>query len=158
MADGRTMLETTLAAYGDAFETIFLVLRAADEPWTSLPGAVQPVYAADSALGMGHSLAAGVRAARHLDFLFVALADMPDIRAETLGRLKDAMTGAASIVQPVYRGTPGHPVGFGRRHFPALESLKGDIGAKGVVAAHGDRTLRIEVDDPGVLTDYDVPP
>ena len=158
MADGRTMLATTLAAYRDAFDAVFLVLKPADASHLSVPGGVRPVYAPDSALGMGHSLAAGVRAGRHLDFLFVALADMPDIRAKTLNRLRAAMDGTASIVQPVYRGRPGHPVGFGSVHFDALESLTGDIGAKGVVAANGDRTRRIDVDDPGVLTDFDIPP
>ena len=158
LADGRTMLEATLAAYRSVFEEIFLVLKPADEPWASPLDGVQPVYAKDAVLGMGHSLAAGVGAGRRLDFLFVALADMPDVRPGTLKRLKNATAGPASIVQPVCRGTPGHPVGFSRAHFSELEGLTGDVGARRVVSAHGDSTLRIEVDDPGVLRDYDVAP
>ena len=184
MVDGRTMLETTLAAYREVFDAIFLVLKAADESSNSCappsgprgnagtapqvparkagetPGtnAIQPVYAADAALGMAHSLAAGVRAGRQLDFLFIALADMPNVRAKTLHRLKHAVAGTEFIVQPAYHGTPGHPVGFGSLYFRELESLTGDIGAKRVVAAHHDRTVRIDVDDPGVLMDIDTPP
>ena len=157
LADGRTMLETTLAAYRGVFDEIFLVLKPADEVWASALDKVQPVYARDAALGMGHSLAAGVRAGRHLDYLFVALADMPDVQAMTLKRLKVAPTGPDSIVLPVYRGTPGHPVGFGSAHFGDLQHLTGDAGARDVVRAHGGSTLRIEVNDPGVLKDYDVP-
>ena len=157
LADGRTMLETTLTAYRGVFDEIFLVLKPADEVWASALDKVQPVYARDAALGMGHSLAAGVRAGRHLDYLFVALADMPDIQAMTLKRLKVAPTGPDSIVLPVYRGTPGHPVGFGSAHFGDLQHLTGDAGARDVVQAHGGSTLRIEVNDPGVLKDYDVP-
>ena len=151
------MLETTIAVYSGVFEEILLVLKIADKAWASRLDKVQLVYARDAALGMGHSLAAGVGAGRHLDFLFVALADMPDIQADTLMRLKDAMAGPESIVQPAYRGTPGHPVGFGRAHFNELRRLTGDLGARGVVRAHGESTLRIEVNDPGVLKDYDVP-
>ncbi len=157
LADGRTMLQTTLAAYKSVFDEIFLVLKPVDEAWASALDKVQPVYARDAALGMGHSLAAGVRAGRHLDYLFVALADMPDVRAMTLKRLNEALAGPDSIVLPVYRGTPGHPVGFGSAHFGELQHLSGDTGAKGVVRAHGGSTLRIEVNDPGVLRDYDVP-
>lgn len=158
MADGRTMLETTLAAYQRAFDRVFLVLKPADEAWASRLTAVRTVYAPDSALGMGHSLAAGIRAGRHLDFLFVALADMPNVRPATLNRLKDAIAGSASIVRPVCRGTPGHPVGFGNRYYAELERLTGDTGARGVVGAHSHRILQVDVDDPGVLLDFDVPP
>lgn len=158
LADGRTMLETTLATYQAAFDEIFLVLKPTDEAWASRLTAARPVYAADAALGMGHSLAAGVRAGRHLDFLFVALADMPDVQTATLARLRDAVTGTASIVQPLYRGTAGHPVGFGSTHFGELERLTGDAGARRVVDSHKDSTVRIRVDDPGILRDYDVPP
>ena len=158
LADGRTMLETTLAAYQAAFDEIFLVLKPTDEAWASRLTAARLVYATDAALGMGHSLAAGVRAGRRLDFLFVALADMPDVQATTLARLKDAVTGTASIVQPLYRGTAGHPVGFGSTHFGELERLTGDVGARRVVDSHADSTVRISVDDPGILRDYDVPP
>ena len=157
LAGGRTMLEVTLAAYQGAFDEIFLVLKPADEAWAHRLAALRPVYASDAALGMGHSLAAGVRAGRRLDFLFIALADMPHVQATTLNRLKYAMAGAASIVQPDYRGTPGHPVGFGSAYFGELERLTGDAGAKRVVAAHSDRIVRIDVDDPGVLQDFDVP-
>ncbi len=164
LSDGRTMLETTLAVYREAFDTVFVVLQPADEARLPLPGGrllpddVQAVHAPDAALGMGHSLAAGIRAGRSLDFLFVALADMPDVRAETLQRLQEAMDGTASIVQPIYRGTPGHPVGFGSFYFRELELLTGDIGAKRVIAANRRQVARLDVDDPGVLTDFDVPP
>ena len=158
LADGRTMLETTLAAYQGVFDEVLLVLKPADAAWAPRLDTVQPVYATESALGMAHSLAAGIGAGRHLDFLFVALGDMPDVQATTLNRLKDATGGPASIVQPVYRGTPGHPVGFGKAHFSELERLTGDVGARRVVAAHAGSTLRIDVDDPGVVRDYDVRP
>jgi len=182
LAGGKPMLDTTLATYAVAFGEICLVLKPSDENWASQLTEAHPayaphagsasaqtsgnsrltklhtVYAPDSALGMGHSLAAGVRAGRRLDVLFVALADMPDVHVETLTALKAAVTGPKSIVQPIYGGAPGHPVGFGSHYFGALERLTGDTGAKPVLIANWDRIKRVETDDPGVTRDYDVPP
>ena len=158
LAGKRTVLETTLTAYQHVFDEIYLVLKPDDKRWARYPATVKTVYAPDSALGMGHSLAAGIRAARHLGFLFVALADMPHVLPATLRRLVDAMTGTRCIVQPVYLGTPGHPVGFGSAYFDELERLSGDIGARQVPAAHPDQITRLEVSDAGVVDDIDVPP
>ena len=158
LADGRTLFEATLAVYQCVFDNIFIVLKPADETWARRHTDVQPVYAPESALGMGHSLAAGVQAARHLDFLFIALADMPHVRAATLTRLNDAMAGTKSIVQPVYRGVPGHPVGFGRSYFGELARLTGDSGARRIVDTHIDRVARIELNDAGIVQDIDVLP
>ncbi len=155
---GGTMLEATLAAYQGVFDTVFLVLRPEDEAWATALAGVRPVYAPDSVLGMGHSLAAGVRAARRLDFLFVALADMPYIRTATLDRLQRAMTAAEAIVQPIHRGTPGHPVGFGSAYFDELQRLTGDTGAREVINAHQEKRTLIQVEDAGVLVDIDRPP
>ena len=157
LADGRTLLETTLAAYRAVFPQPIVVLRPEDAAWAaSLPGAVL-VYAQDADLGMAHSLAAGVRAARHFDFLFIALGDMPHIQPASLRRLQAAMSGPERIVQPTHRGASGHPVGFGQAHYDALERLTGDQGAKSVLQAHRDKVLAIPVDDPGVLQDIDAP-
>jgi molybdenum cofactor cytidylyltransferase len=38
-----------------------------------------------------------------------------------------------------------------------LMALQGDIGARGVVAAHSDRLRLLPVDDAGVLADIDIP-
>jgi len=69
---GRTMLETSLARYQEVFERVFVVLRPDDKAWAHRLTDARIVYAEDAALGMGHSLAAGVKAAQHLDYLFVA--------------------------------------------------------------------------------------
>lgn len=158
LSTGRTLLETTLASYQRVFDEIYLVLRPGDETWAHRVTGVRRVYAAASYLGMGHSLAAGVQAARHLDFLFIALADMPHIQAATLRRLEAALADPLTIAQPVYGGMPGHPVGFGNVYFHELERVTGDAGAREVVRAHRDRCVRIDVDDAGVLKDIDVPP
>ena len=158
LADGRTLLETTLAAYRAVFPQPLVVLRPEDAAWAARLAGALPVYAQDADLGMAHSLAAGVRAARHFNFLFIALGDMPSIQPATLRRLQAAMTGPERIVRPSHRGASGHPVGFGQAHYDALERLTGDQGAKSILQAHRDKVLAIPVDDPGVLQDIDAPP
>ena len=157
LADGRTLLETTLAAYRAVFPKPLVVLRPEDAAWADRLAEAVPVYAQDADLGMAHSLAAGVRAARRWDFLLVALGDMPCIQPGTLRRLQAAMTGPERIVQPIHRGLPGHPVGFGRAHYDALERLTGDQGAKNILQAHQEKIFAVPVDDPGVLQDIDRP-
>jgi molybdenum cofactor cytidylyltransferase len=108
--------------------------------------------------GMGASLACAVRATPNASAWVVALADMPGIRADTLQRVMHSVeSDASAIAAPVYRGQRGHPVGFGWAHAPALMALRGDRGARDILAAHTGQLLLLEVDDPGVVADVDTP-
>lgn len=108
--------------------------------------------------GMGATLAAAaawlLAHAPQASHAVVALADMPWIAPQTL--LSVARADAAHlIVAPVHAGRRGHPVRFARSLWPELAALSGDTGARGVLARH--RAHEIEVDDPGVLRDVDLP-
>jgi len=107
--------------------------------------------------GMGASLACGVAAAADADGWVVALADMPWIAPGTIAAVAAALASGADIAAPVYRGARGHPVGFARRHYGDLVRLRGDEGARGIVARERERLVLIVVDDPGVLADVDTP-
>lgn len=165
LPDGDSLLSAAITKCIKGFAEVVVVLKPGDEALAEklrrqfYPEDVTIVHAQDAQLGMGHSLAAGIRAAAGWDFAFVALGDMPFVEPETLAALNRAMSAAdpEAIVQPIYAGRPGHPVGFGRRHFPALERLTGDEGARRVVKTAADHVLQIEVDDPGVLRDVDTP-
>lgn len=165
LAEGDFLLGATVARYVEKFDDVIVVLRPEDDAIaTRLTQAFDPdtvtfVRAPDARLGMGHSLAAGIRAAKEWDFAFVALGDMPFVDLRTLAALNRAISeaGPDAIVQPIHRGRPGHPVGFGHGHFVALESLTGDQGARRVVRLAGSHLVTIDVDDPGVLHDVDTP-
>jgi molybdenum cofactor cytidylyltransferase len=168
LADGTPLLLASLTRYGAAFAAVTVVLRPEDDDLAdqalALPSraAVRVVRCADAVHGMGHSLACGAAACHDWDYLFVAFADMPWVREDTLARLLEALTenmtdDPARIVVPEYRGTPGHPVGFGAAHLPALAALTGDRGARAVLQASATAPVRIDVDDPGVLRDVDRP-
>lgn len=104
--------------------------------------------------GMGASLACGIAALDDADGCVVALADMPWIAPATIGAVAIALREGAGIVAPVYRGTRGHPVGFSRGHFAALSTLRGDEGARALLA-HGNAIKLIDCDDEGVTKDVD---
>ena len=160
LSSGKTLLQATCQNYRLAFTNVAVVVRAEDEALVNELGTIDTVIARDADLGMGHSLASGVSAKKHWDFLFVALGDMPFISSDTLARLVSKLTTSAdgTIVQPVYQGQPGHPVGFTPAHYDTLARLQGDDGARSVVANAGARVVCLSVDDAGVIRDIDEPP
>ncbi|HBO0636754.1 TPA: nucleotidyltransferase family protein, partial [Pseudomonas aeruginosa] len=123
-----------------------------------LPAQQRLVHSLDASSGMGHSLAAGVAAARNSPARAIAvlLGDMPWIAADTLERLA-AMATPEAIVFPLYDGQRGHPVLFGRAFWDALAQLDGDQGARRVLLAHRPAWREVPCDDPGVLRDVDTP-
>ncbi len=166
------MVVRTLRRYAQSFPRTLAVVRPEDLTIVALIDAlaestdgltdalnVDTVLAERAALGMSQSLAAGIVAAADADYAFVALADMPFVRLDTLAKLKAMMETAAkdAIVRPRFNGAPGHPVGFDRAHFEALRSIEGDEGARQVVTDHPANVIDVDVDDPGVIRDIDIP-
>jgi molybdenum cofactor cytidylyltransferase len=112
---------------------------------------------ADAGLGMGASLAFGVRACPEAAGWLVALADMPWIAPATIRQVADALRSGALIAAPCWQGQRGHPVGFSHVLGPNLTALNGDAGAKAVIQAHIEQLRLVDCDDPGVLRDIDTP-
>ncbi len=163
LPDGRTVAETTVAIYCEAFSACRVVLRTDDDELAEIlrPFTVELVFTADAAAGMGHSLSAGVQNI-DWDWTFVALLDMPWVSTATLCELIAATTAepAPTIVQPLYRArpeAPAHPVGFARSLLPELAATHGDQGARSVVQAHRETTVRVASDDAGLVRDIDSP-
>jgi len=129
---GKTVLEHTLDA-----------VRASGLPW-HLEDAGHP--------GMGDSIAAAVRATQDATGWLILPADLPLIQAATLLQVAAALQ-THDVVVPVYRGSRGHPVGFGAACGPALLALKGNQGAAPVVRAHA--AIELIVNDIGCVTDID---
>lgn len=159
LADGRTLLATSLEAAQRVFEEVHLVLRPEDDPAAlGLPAGCSIIRCDDAGQGMGHSLAAGVRALseRPAEAMAVLLGDMPWIAEDSLRALV-GKAAAGRIVFPLYQGERGHPVLFGRVFWGELQHLTGDEGARRVLRAHASAWVAVGVDDPGVLRDVDSP-
>lgn len=163
LPDGHSLLEATLERYAEAYSNLCVVLRPEDEALArrirTLPGNPKIALSRDAELGMGHSLAAGVRSiADHWQWASVGLGDMPFVSSTTLRALLNVFFdhAASSIVQPVYEGKPGHPVTFPGSYFAGMCGLEGDLGARAIVRTAA-QVIRYPVDDRGVLDDVDTP-
>lgn len=112
---------------------------------------------ADTRRGLGASLAAAVAASPHAPGWIMALGDMPLVLPATIAAVRAALEQGAAIAAPVHGNARGHPVGFSRELGSELRALDGDTGARSVLATHPQRVTAIEVDDPGILADVDIP-
>jgi len=122
----------------------------------ALPPGVAAVRNPGWALGLASSLATGIAALPlEADGAVILLADMPRIGEAELRRLIAAFRPGA-IVVPVQGGRQGNPKLFARAFFPEILALRGDHGAKAVVAAHLDQVVEIEMDD-AIFADVDTP-
>ena len=102
--------------------------------------------------GMGDSIAAGVSIHASATGWLVLPADMPLVRPGSL-RAVAAALDQQPIAFAQHRGRRGHPVGFAAELFSELVMLKGDEGARRLLARYP--TAAVELDDPGVLFDID---
>ena len=121
-----------------------------------------PLYVANPAPERGQlsSLIVGidVAQARGAESVIVMPVDIPQVRAGTVSALVAAWrTSPAPVLRVTCGGRHGHPVIFRQPVFGALRSADPRIGAKAVLRAHAGDTLNVEVGDPGVLRDVDVP-
>lgn len=115
------------------------------------------VVCENAADGMGASLACAAREAGEADGYLVALGDMPFVRRTTIAAVRDALAAGAPLAAPYFRARRGHPVALSKKFREQLFALKGDVGAKKLVADNEDILIKIPVGDPGVIRDIDTP-
>ena len=88
---------------------------------------------------------------------FIVLGDQPRTPPSVVPALLAAhRAGGRAIVSPSYRGTRGTPVLFTSEIFPELLALRGDEGARAVVARRPERVDTVAVDAP-MPPDVDTP-
>jgi molybdenum cofactor cytidylyltransferase len=110
--------------------------------------------------GLSSSLRAGLSdLPDDVDGAIVLLADMPDIRPETLDTLISAFDPAESrsLCVPTFEGQWGNPVLIGRRFFPEALAIVGDRGAREILRDYPEQLAEVAVTDPGILRDIDSP-
>lgn len=159
LADGRPMALAAAANLRPACDRLVVVLRSARHPLAALLEAegAELVIAPDADGGMGHSLAAAVRATREAAGWVVALADMPFIQPASHRAVAAALRAGASLAATEFQGRRGHPVGFSRQWLAPLSALAGDQGGRDILREHRQQLVSCAVDDAGVLTDIDRP-
>jgi molybdenum cofactor cytidylyltransferase len=87
----------------------------------------------------------------------VCLGDMPYVRASHLVALAEAFVASSgnAICVPTFQGRRGNPVLWPAHWFDSLTRLRGDQGARSLIAAHLEHVRWVPVSDPGVLVDID---
>ena len=118
---------------------------------------------ADPKNGMAGSIRAGLRqlasatGTNDATHVLIALADMPYVRAATIGTLIAAAYRHTDqgIIVPSYGNRRGNPVLWHRRYFSKLAALEGDKGGRSLMTAHADEVLMKDCDDPGIHMDVD---
>jgi len=111
-------------------------------------------------LGQLSSILVGVAfaEARQSAGILVLPVDMPLIRPETVRTALGAFAaGDEPVLRATYQGRHGHPVIFGAAVFRALRNANPEVGARAVLHQDPSRVRNLEVDDPGVLRDFDWP-
>lgn len=104
------------------------------------------------ALGMGYSISSGVSAIPDAGGWLILPGDMPMVRSDTMLEVARELADHA-VVYAQHKGVRGHPVGFSAELYSELATLRGDEGARRLVARYP--AIGVEVDDPGVLIDVD---
>jgi len=159
--EGKSLVRRVVdaALQSQARPVIVVTGHAAPEVATELAGcAVSLVHNEQFASGLASSLKAGV-AALDADIAgaIILLADMPFVRAELINRLIGGFKEhrQALAVVPVCAGKRGNPVLVARALFDQIMLLRGDAGARGLVAkaqpVHelaGDETIQTDFDTP----------
>ncbi|MBD2843735.1 nucleotidyltransferase family protein [Paenibacillus sp. IB182496] len=158
-----TVLRQSLRRIVDAAACRVALVAAHDGPVRPADAgdvAVEWIGSERSHLGLGASLAVGVRALAERfapDAVVVVLGDQPELNPAVLRRVVAAYRESRSlIVQARYSDRPGHPVLFDSTLLPELAALSGDSGARAVLRRHAMSIRYVDVAAPAPR-DIDTP-
>ncbi|HWD64686.1 MAG TPA: nucleotidyltransferase family protein [Solirubrobacteraceae bacterium] len=154
--NGRPLLEHAIEAMISVEElpVVVVVLGAqADRLLEEVEfGRSIPVVCPDWDQGLSASLRTGAAAISGAERVVVTLGDSPTITSAVVRRFLDAPAGSRAT----YGGTPGHPVVIGPEQLSRLAKLRGDAGARDLIAGAaviecGDLASGRDVDTPADL-------
>ena len=162
---GETFVARVAGTLSDGgADSVVVVGRESDEELLAQVSALRPgvEFAANPAPDRGQlsSVIVGIEYAdaRGAEAVVVLPVDTPLVLADTVrAALQAFRQSRAAIVRVTYQGRHGHPVVFGAAVFAEIRAADPSVGAKQVVRRDPGRVLDVEVADPGVLQDVDLP-
>ncbi|MDZ7710984.1 MAG: nucleotidyltransferase family protein [Roseovarius sp.] len=159
---GRALLADRVAvALGTGLDVLVTLPPGGDDRAKALEPLAGPRLwveeVADAAEGMAASLRRGAEwaGAQRALALMVLLPDLPDLAQEDLRAVLDAFDGERIVRATAEDGRAGHPVVFPARCLSELAALKGDAGARAVLAAH--EVTHVALPGRRAVTDLDTP-
>lgn len=107
--------------------------------------------------GMLSSVRCGLRALpSDCQAVVVALGDQPGISADVVSPLVQSFRSARrGMVVPVYQGRRGHPILVSMRFRDEILNRFDSIGLRGLLAAHPEEILEVDIPSPAILEDLD---
>ncbi len=122
---------------------------------------VKFVYNGEPELGISHSIQLGLRVCLRenpdLQGVLFMVCDQPMLQRSTLHRiLNQAYRGESAIVCASIDGRRGNPVYWGRKYFPELLELSGDVGGRALMDQYLEHITYVEVES-AELKDVDFP-
>lgn len=156
--DGRPLLEHVLAAMAAVplDRTLVMLGAHADAILAAVPlHGAEPLVVEGWREGMAASLRAGVGALADAEAVAIALGDQPLLAPEAVARVIAGRDGTAPAVRASYGGVPAHPVLLERQLFGRVQALRGDAGAR-VLLAQASAKL-VPCDGLGRPDDVDSP-
>jgi molybdenum cofactor cytidylyltransferase len=163
---GRPLVQWVLdAALASDLDEVVLVLgsRHRQVLETLGLGAAHPrlrvVVNPEFAFGQSTSLRAGLKeigtACSAVMFL---LADQPFVTPVVINLLLERYRRSDRLITlPVYRERRGNPCILARAFYADIRRITGDKGAREIIANHPAEVLEVEIPDPAVLMDVDLP-
>ncbi len=163
LVDGEPLLDRTIRSLLDGGVSKVIVVVGKDDradlerDVNAMNDArVWPVENPDPERGMFSSIQEGVQEVSG-DALLVLPGDMPYVRPETVRLILDTWQLRRGIVSPRYRGKRGHPVAMPMGFRDEIRATPVSANLHEVIRKHLDERVDLDVDDPGVLRDVDVP-
>lgn len=162
IVDGLPLLQRQAIAALEVSRRVYVALPDQTHPRAKLlqDTDAKPIFIADSADGMAHSLRGGVQALPDCSAFMIVLPDLVGLRASDLQTIIDARRTAPSHL--IWRGAtqtgkPGHPIIFDAKLRPAFAQLHGDTGGAPILKRYKDQTHLVRLSADRALRDLDTP-
>lgn len=155
---GRPLIEHATAALAVApVDRVVVVLGAEAERIQAGAdlGDAEAIVCPDWREGQSASLRAGVEALREAEAIVVVLGDQPLLSPRAVERVLGARDGSSPAVRATYDGVPSHPTVIEPALYERALALRGDRGARELLAEVGAR--EVPCDGLGSPADVDTP-
>lgn len=145
--DGHALVEHALEAMlrVPAVERVVVVLGFEEERVREaaplLAEADEVVLCERWAEGISASLRCAIGALRECEAALITLGDQPLVTPQVIAMIADQADGRAPAARATYDGRPGHPVIIRSGLFEAVSSLRGDDGARDLLAESGVKLI-----------------
>ena len=158
--NGITMIENVIRNVKSSnVDHIMVVLGASKDKLIELidKSPVSYCYNDNYMEGMLSSVKCGFRnLPSDVDAVLVFQGDQPLISSVVINTVIEAfLKSAKGIVIPVYKRRRGHPLMIGKRHMDEIEKLDPAKGLRSLAYKFSDDVLEVEIDDEGILKDFD---